>query len=89
MWSCSWKAGSIIVPGQRRNDEKSLWLVVQWMEGGLEARDQEVVAIVWEGEGAGWRAGQKAGQAGGRQCSLWRLLRGGPEPGPRGVWGQS
>jgi hypothetical protein len=34
-------------------------------------------------EGAGLRASSRAGRAGGG--SLWRLLGGGPEPGPR-VW---
>lgn len=43
----------------------------------------EAVAIVWERERSWLGAGQQGGPAGGG--SLWRILRGGPEPAPR-VW---
>lgn len=71
--------------GQRRDDEIALWLVCGGWRGGAGGQGpvRRLLQSSGRGEGAGWRAGQQAGQAGGG--SLWRLLRGGPEPGPR-VW---
>lgn len=58
---------------------------VWWVEGGQEARDQlgGCCNSLGEGRELAGEPGSRAGRAGGG--SLWRLLRGWPEPDPR-VW---
>lgn len=84
-----WLKGWPLLWGTRgRGKGRSLWLV-WWVERGPEAKDQlgGCCNNLGEGRELAGELGSRAGQAGGG--SLWRLLRGWPEPGPRVWWAQS